>query len=250
MTRDNGSAARLTLKFILTSLLISAVTLLMGAAAHLMSDSYEDALAPASEGAVLVIIDAGHGGEDGGCVGVDGTLEKDVNLDVARRIYNILSCSGIKCAMTRTEDVMLYSIYGELTDYTGKKKTYDLKNRLRFAEEYTDAVFVSIHMNSFPQSSCEGVQVYYSPNSSASEPLAAAVQTSVRTHLQKENDREIKRAESSIYILNRITRPAILVECGFLSNPTECAMLGDDEYRQRLALTVASAVAEYVSSVN
>ena len=250
MTRDNGSTAKITAKFILTALLISAVTLIMGAAVHLMSDSYEDALAPAEASPVLVVIDAGHGGEDGGCVGVDGTLEKDVNLDVARRVYNILSCAGIKCAMTRTEDVMLYDMYGELADYNGKKKTYDLKNRLAFAEDHTDAVFVSIHMNSFPQSSCEGVQVYYSPNNDASAALAETVQTAVRAYLQQRNEREIKRAGTSIYILNRITRPAILAECGFLSNPTECALLGEDEYRQRLALTVACAIAEYVSNEN
>lgn len=247
MSTDKSlSPAKVTLKFTLISLLISAVTLAMGAAAHFMSDSYEDALASAAESPVLVVIDAGHGGEDGGCVGTDGTLEKDVNLDVAKRVYDILSCAGIKCSMTRTEDIMLYGLYGELSDYSGKKKTYDLKNRLIFGEEHTDAVFVSIHMNSFPQASCSGVQIYYSPNNDASKDLATAVQTSVRTYLQPDNKREIKRAGTSIYILNRITRPAILAECGFLSNPAECAALGTDDYKQQLALCIACAIAEHV----
>lgn len=247
-THLDSSDAKTIIKFILVSIIISAVTLVMGAAAHLLSQSYEDALAHTDEAAVLVVIDAGHGGEDGGCVGVDGTLEKTINLDVATRVRDILSCAGIKCVMTRTDDTMLYDIYGDLTDYSGKKKMYDLKNRLRMGEEHRDAVFVSIHMNSFPQSSCEGVQIYYSPNSPESALLADTVRSSVKAYLQPKNERETKRAGTSIYILNRITRPAILAECGFLSNPNECAALNSDSYKQELALCIASAIAEYVSS--
>lgn len=247
-TVKSASDTKTILKFILISLIISAVTLILGAAAQLLSQSYEDTLAPAKKLDVTVVIDAGHGGEDGGCIGVDGTLEKDVNLDVSCRIRDILSSAGIKCVMTRTDDTMLYDFYGDLENYTGQKKTYDLKNRLRIGNEHTKAVFVSIHMNSFPQSSCEGVQVYYSPNHASSVSLAEAVQASVKTYLQPENDREIKRAGSSIYILNRISRPAILVECGFLSNPNECALLNDDNYKERLALCISSAIAEFVLS--
>ncbi len=241
-----SSDAAVTVKFVLISLLISLVTLLMGAAAHCLSASYESVIAEGEERPILVVIDAGHGGEDGGCIGIDGTLEKDVNLDIAMRIKDIISSAGIRCVMTREEDTALYGMYGDLSDYKGQKKTYDLKNRLRFAEEHSDAVFVSIHMNSFPQSSCRGVQAYFSPNDKDSEALAESVKTSVRTYLQPENMREIKRAGSSIYILDRITRPAVLIECGFLSNPDECVELGKDGYRARLALSVASAIMEHV----
>ncbi len=251
--KENEVSAAVTAKFILVSLFISAVTLLMGAAAHYISEWRDrNAAAGFAEGdgkTIAVVIDAGHGGEDGGCIGCDGTLEKNVNLDVSERMCEILSSMGIKCVMTRTEDKALYDMYGDLDDYKGQKKTYDLKNRLRFGEEHADAVFVSIHMNSFPQSSCRGVQIYYSPNTGESEALAEAVKESVFAYLQPENKRETKRAGTSIYILNRIKRPAILIECGFLSNPEECAALNDVEYKGRLALTLATAVAEYVSAV-
>ncbi len=250
MSRDTNSAAYVTLKFILVSLLITAVTLAMGAAAHFLSDSYEDALADGQERPILVVIDAGLGGEDGGCSGADGTYDKDVNLDVAERIRDVLSSMGIKCVMTRTEDTALYDMYGELSDYTGQKKTYDLKNRLRFAEGYAEAVFVSVHMNAFPDPSCRGVQIYYSPNSDGSRELAEAMRSAVKARIQPENNREIKRAGSSIYILNRITRPAVLIECGFLSNPEECAALGQDGFKERLALVLAEATAEYVVGKN
>ena len=106
-----------------------------------------------------VIIDAGHGGEDGGAVGVGGVLEKDINLNIARALYDSLSAKGINCVMTRTEDILLYD---PTSDYHGRKKVLDLAARLKIAKETPNSVFVSIHMNSFPQTQYSGLQVYYS----------------------------------------------------------------------------------------
>lgn len=214
----------------------------------LMLDRRRRESAVVSTGAhVRVVIDAGHGGEDGGTSGDDGTREKDVNLAVALLVRDMLSASGVGCVMTRTEDKLLYDAYGDLSDYTGKKKVYDLKNRLRIAGEHDDAVFVSIHMNAFSGKQYSGLQVYYSPNDPGSSTLAGLVQGTVRKYLQPENDRETKRAGSSIYLLDRIGTPGILIECGFLSNAEECRNLCDPAYRQKLALAISSAIVEYLA---
>lgn len=246
----NKSVTAIVTGFVLLSILLSAIALILGWGAIFFSPKIEDTLAENEPKPVRVIIDAGHGGEDGGAVGVDGTLEKNLNLSVSEIIYDILSSAGVSCVMTRTEDIMLYDMYDDLSDYKGHKKVYDLKNRLRFAEEYEDAVFVSIHMNSFSVEKYSGLQVYYSPNHRSSEVLAECVRASVQTYLQTDNERETKPAGSSIYILNRIKIPAILIECGFLSNREECKLLGEDDYRQKLALTISSAVIEYVAGAN
>lgn len=246
---EKSSTLTVTAKFLLICLLLSVLGLVGGAIALLIgTDAPRDVAADASEIPVRVVIDAGHGGEDGGAVGVDGTLEKNLNLAVSEIVYDILSSSGVSCAMTRTEDIMLYDMYDDLSDYKGHKKVYDLKNRLRFAKEHEDAVFVSIHMNTFGVAKYSGLQVYYSPNHENSEVLAECVRASVATYLQTDNERETKPAGSSIYILDRIEMPAVLIECGFISNPDECRNLSDPEYQRQLALTVSAAVMSYLSS--
>lgn len=236
------------IKFTLTGLLLSVLCIFFGYCAEKMNISEngksEDVFS--EKDAVKVIIDAGHGGIDGGAVGEDGTLEKNLNLEVAKKVSLMLSANGTENVMTRTEDVLLYDLFGDFPS-GGKKKMYDLKNRVRFAEEYENAVFVSIHMNSFPDNSLSGLQVYYSANSGKSEILAENVQNYVRIYLQNENKREIKRATDSIYILDRIKIPAVLIECGFISNSSEREQLKNDEYQNKLALVISSAVSEYVS---
>ncbi len=192
-----------------------------------------------------LIIDAGHGGEDGGAVGVNGVLEKDLNLSVAEGTASLALLFGIPHSMTRTEDAMLYDKYGELDDYGGKKKSLDLRNRLRTAEDADALVFLSIHMNKFTSPAYSGLQVYYSPNTENGRILAESVQSYARIHLQKDNSRQAKQADSSIYLLHRLKMPAILVECGFLSSPSECALLSEQSYRASLSCTVFVPTAEY-----
>lgn len=197
----------------------------------------------------VIVLDPGHGGEDGGASGSDGTPEKELNLSVATAVGDILTAAGYDVRLTRTDDRLLYGLYGDLSDYTGHKKTYDLRNRLRFAKEADAALFVSIHMNKFTDPQYSGLQVYYSQNLPQSRTAADLVQKYAKTYLQPENSRETKPAGSAIYLLSRSEMPALLIECGFLSNEEELARLKDPAYRQKLALTVACAVAETLTGI-
>jgi len=195
----------------------------------------------------VVIIDAGHGGEDGGAVGKNGVFEKELNLLIASDLRDMLRANGINVIMTREEDVMLYD---KNADYKGRKKMLDLAARLKIAESYEDCIFVSIHMNSFPQEKYSGLQVYYSGNSPNSLTLADKIQLSVREHLQKDNSRKTKKASGNIFLLDRIQSPAVLIECGFLSNPEECCMLCSEEYRRKLTMSIFCGINEYISENN
>ena len=139
----------------------------------------------------------------------------------------------------------MYDRYNDLEDYTGKKKVYDLKNRLRLAEEHENSIYVGIHMNKFPLEKYSGLQVYYSPNNELSYQIATDVQSTVQESLQAQNKRSIKRADSSIFILHKAKIPAVLIECGFLSNQNELALLKDESYRLSLALNLFSALSGY-----
>lgn len=194
-----------------------------------------------------VVIDPGHGGEDGGASGADGTLEKELNLMISENVRDLLGLFGVRVQLTRSGDHLLYDYYNDLDDYTGKMKTYDLRNRLKIAESSGAKLFLGIHMNKFTQPKYRGLQVYYSPNHPESAGAAKMIQEYARNFLQPENTRETKKATSAIYILKRITMPAVLVECGFLSNEAECALLNTPEYRLRTACVVSAASLEYLS---
>ncbi len=189
-----------------------------------------------------VVIDPGHGGEDGGAVGINGCIEKDLNLEVALILRDLLEASGVETVMTRTEDIMLYD-----ADTPGKRKMQDLKKRVEIGSENEGSVTVSIHMNTYPSEKCRGAQVYYSANDTESQLLAELIQSRLKELLQPENNRQVKQATSAIYLLHNINNPAVLVECGFISSPEEAELLSDDDYRHKLALTVYSAIIEYLN---
>ena len=186
-----------------------------------------------------VILDAGHGGEDGGASSADGLLEKDLNLALVLTMRDILTANGIEVILTRETDTLLYD---RNADFQGQKKRLDMAARLKIANETPNAVFVSIHMNTYPHPSCQGVQVWYSENNEASFELAKTIQSTTQELLQNENDRTVKRSGSSIYLLRKLECPAVLVECGFLSSPEEAALLNDAAYRQKLALTLCMGI--------
>ena len=225
------------LRFAAFAVLISALAVAASVAAN-GKDPLLSAFAGTDGGAgFTVVIDAGHGGVDGGAYGTVGeetVLEKDINLEIAKRLYFLFRAAGIPCVMTRTEDIML-----------GEGKAYDLKNRLEITKSYENPVFISIHQNKFPEEHCRGLQVYYSKNAEESETLALFIQNVCRRYTDPENEREIKRADSSIYLLDRLTCPAALVECGFLSNAGECEKLTLPEYQKQLASAVFAAAAEF-----
>lgn len=190
-----------------------------------------------------IIIDAGHGGEDGGTIGKNGVFEKDINLNIAYILRDISEAFGYTTVMTRTEDILLYD---RSVDFKGRKKALDLLARVNIADSYENALFISIHMNSFPDQKYSGLQVYYSTNDTSSATLAENIQESVRILLQPDNDRKTKPAGSNIYILDRIELPAVLIECGFLSNESECALLTSSDYQKKLALSIFSAISKYI----
>ncbi len=194
-----------------------------------------------------IVIDAGHGGEDGGCSSENGVLEKDLNLSVAKNTAELCMLFDMPHTMTRDSDKLLYDYYNEFEDYTNKKKSLDLKNRLKIADEVGADLFVSIHMNKYITADCSGLQVFYSPNHSESMTVAETVRSYVKAHLQSTNERTVKKAGSSIYLLKKLQIPSILIECGFLSNPAESAMLADENYRTSLACTVFAPIAEYIT---
>lgn len=193
-----------------------------------------------------IIIDAGHGGEDGGTVGKNGVTEKELNLEIAVLLRDMLESCGYKVIMTRTEDILLYD---RKTDYKGHKKQQDLSTRLDIAKSNPDAVFVSIHMNAFAESKYSGLQVYYSPNDPGSAKLAEMIQNDVEAHLQSYNQRKIKAAGKNIYLLDRMDNVSVLVECGFLSNDAECDRLSDDEYQKKLAFLMFRSIDRYICGV-
>lgn len=190
-----------------------------------------------------ILIDPGHGGEDGGTVGINGVLEKDLNLSLSEVLGTVLQFSGYEVIMTRTEDKLLYDTN---EDYKGRKKILDLKNRLEIAQKTEPDIFIGIHMNAFPEQKYSGLSLYYSKNTSASKNAAEIIRSDVKNSLQPNNNREIKAANSSIYILNKITCPAVLIECGFLSNAEECEKLSSYSYRHKLSLVFYSSLVSFL----
>lgn len=190
-----------------------------------------------------VIIDAGHGGYDGGAVASDGTLEKDINLAIARRLEMLLRCAGIRTVMTRETDD---SIHDPNCTTIRKQKISDIHNRLRIMEQTEDSVFISIHQNHFTQSKYHGTQVFYSGTDPRSRTLAESIQAAVVAATQPDNTRTVKQSGTEIYLLYHAVRPAVMVECGFLSNLQESALLKTPQYQAKLALAIMQGILDYM----
>lgn len=188
---------------------------------------------------ITVVLDAGHGGEDGGAVSSGGLIEKEVNLKITLLLAQMLRANGFGVILTREKDELLYD---KSANYQGRKKVLDLAKRKEIAEETENAIFISIHMNTHPITSCRGLQVWYSQNDPLSKDLAESIQKSTKALLQPENDRGVKAATSNIYLLHRLEIPAVLIECGFLSNGEEAQLLGDEDYQKALALSLFIAI--------
>ena len=223
-TLTTGRALRLTVRVLFISLLFLA---LGGLCCFLSSRTGEGVQEAGATPRGQIVLDAGHGGADGGAVGVNGVSEKDLNLAVTLELARLLREAGFEVILTRTDDCLL--LY-EGQDIAGHRKENDLKNRLAIAKNNPDAIFVSIHMNTFGVSKYSGLQVYYADNTE-SRRLAYAVQGAVVERLQPDNHRVPHAASSSIYLLENAVGTAVLVECGFLSNPEECALLSQKDNR-------------------
>lgn len=190
----------------------------------------------------VVVIDAGHGGEDGGAISKSGIYEKDLNLSVALMLRDYYTSVGIPTVLTREGDVLLYD---KNSDYHGRKKVMDLANRLKIASSTENPLFISIHMNAFTQTQYNGLQVWYSKNNALSREVAKDIQLASRT-VQPSNYRQEKAADSKLFLLDNLNCPAVLVECGFLSNESDAEKLSSEEYRRLLAFVIFTSTVKYV----
>ena len=193
----------------------------------------------------VIIIDAGHGGEDPGAIGINGKYEKDLNLQIALVIGEELKSRGYTVVYTRTQDKMLYLPEENIK---GMRKISDLKNRCKLTEEYENGILVSIHMNSYGASKYSGLQVYYMDGNEESALLATKIQQSVKNSLQPNNKRQIKSGKD-MYILEHSNLNAVLIECGFLTNAEECEKLSQKEYQKELSFAIIYGIIEYMNLI-
>lgn len=190
-----------------------------------------------------VVIDAGHGGADPGKVGINGSLEKDINLKIARLLKKFLEADDIKVVMTRTDEGGLYD------ESASNKKVQDMKRRIEVIEEAKPEAVVSIHQNSYHEEYVHGAQVFYYDGSESGKKLAELIQERFLIGTDPENKREAK-ANNSYYLLKKTSRPIVIVECGFLSNSEEAQKLDSDIYQERMAWTVHMGILQYLNKMS
>lgn len=217
-------------------LIISAGTLFSGE----MQKVYSGNVQRAGEGHT-VVIDAGHGGIDPGKIGVDGTLEKDLNLVIALRVKKLLEQQDVEVIMTRETDTGLYD------ETSGNKKVEDMKNRCNLMNESAPDLVISIHQNSYHEEPIEGAQVFYYSTSVEGKKLAEGMQKELIRVVDRKNRRQAKTGDS-YYLLKKTTPPICIVECGFLSNWEECKKLQNTHYQEKLAWAIHMGVLKYLNS--
>lgn len=228
------NAAATGLFYLLVISIMIAVTIWGGAATTTIAG-----LIPA-EHEKTIVIDAGHGGEDGGAVSCTGILESQINLEIALKLNDLFHLLGYHTRMIRTTDI---SVYSEGTTIA-QKKVSDLKERVRIVNETENAILVSIHQNTFSESRYSGAQVFYTAGED-SQTLAAQLQESFCSSLNPGSNRKSKLS-SGIYLMDRISCTGILVECGFLSNPAEEALLRSSDYQNKICCVIAAAVGNFL----
>ena len=189
-----------------------------------------------------VIVDAGHGGIDGGAVSCSGVHESEINLQIALKLEDLFHLLGIQTLMVRDTD---RSVHTEGQTIAAKKVS-DIRERVRIANTTPKALYVSIHQNKFTDPQYYGAQVFYNSNSESRE-VAESLQTAFRTYLDANNKRQSKKA-SGIYVMEHINCTGILIECGFLSNPMEEANLRDDNYQKKISCTIATTICQYLNA--
>ena len=230
----------------LRSLLLFASLALLVALSLLLGDQLTKTASAALQPQYpLVILDAGHGGEDGGAVARDGTNEKDLNLSLTRKLNTVLQSLGLQTLLTRESDALHYKVDAKTMR---QKKGEDLQWRLELTQNHPDSVFLSIHQNQFNDSHYDGAQVFYSGNHPQSAVLAQAIQDAVVKQTQPGNTRQIKQSGAEIFLLHHAQVPAVMVECGFLSNPQELKKLKDETYQHQLAAASAEGLLDFLNN--
>lgn len=189
-----------------------------------------------------IIIDPGHGGEDGGAISFSNLPESGYNLDIARRLQDLIRLLGYETRMIRTEDISVYT-KGETL---AQKKMSDLKERVRIVKETRGAILLSIHQNHFSDPKLQGAQVFYA-DTEGSETLAKQIQSLLVSSVNPGSRRQIKKS-SGVYLMEHIDCPGVLIECGFLSNPQEELKLRDPMYQKKLSAVISTAVSQFLSN--
>ena len=187
-----------------------------------------------------VVIDAGHGGADPGKVGVDGSLEKDINLAIAKKLQTFLQMEDVDAVLTRQSDAGLYD------ENASNKKVQDMKMRVGIIEEKQPQLTVSIHQNSYHEEYVHGAQTFYYNSSESSKQLAELIQQVMTAQLDTDNTRQAK-ANDSYYLLKKTSTPIVIVECGFLSNYEEAQKLSSDYYQEKVAWAIHLAILQYLN---
>ena len=193
----------------------------------------------------LIIIDAGHGGEDGGTSSSSGILEKNVNLAISMKIKVLLDSLGFETMMTRSDDSLFYD---DSCTRMREKKVSDVHHRMELINKYPNSIFLSIHQNHFSESKYNGAQVFYSKNNSESKEIAEVLQQSICSQLQNDNERKIKPSGTEIYLLYHAKTPAVMVECGFLSNAGEAQKLNDETYQTQMSMAIVDGLINYLNN--
>lgn len=224
-------------RILIMCIIIVFSAVFIGRGAYLFSQAADDKK-------IRIVIDAGHGDPDGGAVGVSGIVEKDINLAIAMKLREVLDAKGYVTIMTRTGDK---GIYDAQSSTIRQMKRSDMNKRLAIMKNSGADLFVSIHMNSFENKSANGLHVFYSSNHEEVKKLAEMIQLRM-SDITGASTHTIKAADESLFLMKNPPVPAILVECGFLSNPQEEQKLADDRYQAKLAWAIAEAVEEYYTS--
>lgn len=191
-----------------------------------------------------VIIDAGHGGADGGGVSVNGIPEKGINLSIAETTADLLRLMGYNVTMTRTEDI---SIHDKDAEGLKEQKLSDMKNRLELFNT-PDSVCVSVHQNRFTDPKYSGAQMFYHRPNTEGQKLAEALKARITGYLQPENERETKPTDDELYLLCNCENPAVMAECGFISNPEEAALLEQKPYQHEMAFALFAGINDFCIS--
>ena len=215
-----------------------------GAAASAMIPKRHTAFSPVASGVspMTVVLDAGHGGEDGGAIAADGTREKDINLAIADRTALFFDWFGIPYIATRTEDALI----GDNTLPTVReRKVSDIRRRMELVSQTPGGVLLSIHQNYFLSGRYSGTQVFYAPEAPGSDALAERIQRDIVAALQPDNTRQIKPTEGTVFLLDKAEKTSVMVECGFLSNEQELARLKSPSYETQLAYFIARGLCDY-----
>lgn len=202
-----------------------------------VSRTYNDSDKP------VIILDAGHGGMDGGCTSINGDVEKGINLNILLTLRDMLRVSGYDVEVTRDTDK---SIHDSGIEGIANQKSSDMDNRLALFNKYENAVCISIHQNQFTDSKYSGAQMFYSNSNRENERLASIMQSKFVEFLQPENQRETKLCGKELFLCYFSENPTVMVECGFLSNPEEAALLTTEEYQNKVAFTIFSGINEFL----